>query len=62
MSDYRISIDPDTWTRLRVFLSVAQDAIAQERQVYVYSAEEIGDLISSLKDDIEFVEDLTNSR
>lgn len=55
MSDYRISIDPDTWTRLRVFLSVAQDAIAQERQVYVYSAEEIGDLISSLKDDIEFV-------
>ena len=50
----RMSINPDTWTKVIVFLTVAQTALEQERKVFCYTPEEISNLISSLSNDSNY--------
>lgn len=50
----RATIDGDTYYNIRNFLMTAETAIAEERRIYVWKAQEITEMIKSMNDEVYF--------
>ena len=50
----RVTIDAETYYAVRSFLMTAENAVAEQRRIYVWRAEEITEMLKSLNNDASF--------
>ena len=53
----RVTSDGDTYYNIRNFLMTAETAIAEERRIYVWKAQEITEMIQSMNNEAYFLFD-----
>ena len=50
----RVTIDGDAYYNIRNFLMTAETAVAEQRRIYVWKAQEITEMIESLNNEVSF--------